>query len=351
MQIVRGENKIAVLLTSLPRAAAESVLTRLGPERGDRLRGLMDQARTEASPELMDEVLREFEESLLQATRGGSARSPRLAPGTAADSDGFDSMNPLAASPNSQRAGDLSSNVGTLNESPRSGEPPSTGDPIAELRHIDSDRLAAALKGEHPCGVATVLSCLDAGKACEALKRLPPEVRRDVFPRLGQAASGANDVTLRIVRAIVAKSRAAVEEPGQSSGEDRAKMMADMLKSMERADRMDLIKVLEEQDSTLAAAVREKLYVFEDLLVIEGRSMQKLLTEIDSKTLAVALKDAPENIAEKVMSNLSKRARETLTEEISFLGAIPAAQVQQAQKAVVDVIQRMDQVGELVMTR
>jgi flagellar motor switch protein FliG len=289
----------------------------------------------------MDKVLREFEQALLQASRGDATRLPRLAPGTAADSDGFDS----------QSAGDSSANAARPDKSHKPGESAAIADPVAELRLIDSDRLAAALEGEHPRGVATVLSCLDAAKACETLKRLPPEVRKDVFPRLGQAAGGTNDLAIRIAYAIVVKCRAAADEPAQASGEDKAQMMADMLKSMERVDRMDLLKVLEEQDGALAAAVREKLYVFEDLLVIEGRSMQKLLSEIDSKTLAVALKDAAENIAEKVMGNLSKRARETLTEEISFLSALPAAQVQQAQKAVVEVIQRMDQAGELVMTR
>jgi flagellar motor switch protein FliG len=341
MQTVRREDKIAVLLTILPRAAAECVLTRLGPERGERLRGLMERARTDASPEVMDKVLREFEKALLHASRGDATRLPRLAPGTDADFDGLDS----------QRAGDASANAGAPEKSQQHVESASIADPIAELRLIASDRLAAALEGEHPRGVATVLCCLDAGKACETLKRLPPDVRKDVFPRLGQAAGGTNDLALRIAHAIIVKCRAAADEPAQASGEDKAQMMADMLKSMERADRMDLLKVLEEQDGALAAAVRDKLYIFEDLLVIEGRSMQKLLAEVDSKTLAVALKDTAENIAEKVMGNLSKRARETLTEEISFLSALPAAQVQQARQAVVEVIQRMDQAGELVMTR
>ena len=95
--------------------------------------------------------------------------------------------------------------------------------------------------------------------------------------------------------------------------------------------------------------MKDLLYQFEDLLLIEDRSIQKLLAEIDSKTLGLALKDAPQEISEKVMGNLSKRARESLTEEISFLGLVPSAELQRAQKAVVEVIQRLDQAGELVM--
>jgi flagellar motor switch protein FliG len=203
------------------------------------------------------------------------------------------------------------------------------------------------LQGEHPRGVATVLSCLDPSRAGETLMRLPPEVRKEVFPRLKPTAGQLNDLALRIVRAVVAKSRAAAAAPEQPDGDDKAQMMADMLRSMDRNDRSDLMNALTERDEALAAAVRERLYVFDDLGAIEGQSMQKLLAEIDAKTLAVALQNAPEIIFDKVMTNLSKRARESLKEEMSFLEATPAVQVQQARKSVVDVIQRMDLAGEL----
>ena len=99
----------------------------------------------------------------------------------------------------------------------------------------------------------------------------------------------------------------------------------------------------------MVASVKEYLYSFDDLLVIEDRSMQKLLAEIDSKSLASALKGASDPIKDKVRSNLSKRARETLNEEMELLGTIPPTTIQQAQKAVVEVIQHLDQAGELTM--
>lgn len=341
MSTVRGENKIAVLLTTLPRAAADKVLARLGPERGNRLRALMEQARTQASPEMAEDVLREFEESLALAARSGQP-ALRVAPGTAPDADGYEP----AAAP--VRPGTTRND---RTEITRQREPSQAGglaeDPVAELKRIDSEQLALALSGEHPRGVATVLSCLDPAKASEALKRLPPEVRKEVFPRLAKTASGANDVALRIIRAVVAKARAAAEDSAQPGGSDKARMMAEMLKSMERADRAELMNALEEQDGELAAAVREKLYVFDDLATIDPQSMQKILAEVDSKSLAVALKDAPDAIVEKVMANLSKRARESLTEEISYLGSTPPSQVQQARKSLVDVYQRLDTSGEL----
>ena len=347
------QDKIAILLTSLPPEAAHRVLDRLGPERSRRLRGLMQQAKAAPPPDLLQQVWRELEEQFRLSRDRSSRATLRVVPATAgAEAEPQDALRPThdvggrgAADDGSapdRRPGFTADEI---------HEPELMGDPIAELRQVEVERLAPALEGEHPRTVATVLSCLEADKAGEALKRLPTETRRDVFLRLGQPAGGGPDLVQRIVRAVLQKSQAVAASPVAASGHDRAKMMADMLKSMERTDRMDLLGTLEAQDGELAAAVRDRLYVFEDLLVIEDRSVQKLLGEIDSKTLALALKEAPEKIAAKVMNNLSKRARETVAEEISFLGAIPPAQIEQARKAVVEVIQRLDQAGELMMTQ
>lgn len=341
MPIVRGETKIAVLLTSLPHTTAESVLVRLGPERGRRLRGLMEQVRAEVPREAADEILREFGEALFQATRP----RPRLAVDTVPDADTYESSQRPSSARSAPRAGEPGAAPGGPPR-PADGAPP-VNEAIARLRSTDNDRLSAALKGEHPHGVATVLSCLEPGSAFEVLKRLPPEVRKDVFPRLGQATGGADEVSLRIVRAVVAKSQAIAAAPTQANGDSKAQMMAEILRSMERGDRMDLMEALKQRDQALADVVSERLYVFDDLTVIEGQSMQKLLAEIDSKTLAVALKDASDDIIDNVMDNLSRRARESLDEEMSFLGTVSELQVQEARKSVVDVIRRMDQAGEL----
>lgn len=353
MQAVRREDKIAVVLTSLPAEAAERVLQRLGPERSSRLRGLMQKAKTAPPAELVEQVLRELEESFPRPSRGSSGSTFRVVPamepeqgqlhGGRGESREAAQRGAAGSPPASDPSPDLKAQAARELEQ--------AGDPIAELREIEVERLAPALAGEHPRTVATVLSCLEVAKAGETLKRLPAEARRDAFLRLGQPAGGGSELVQRIVRAILRKSRAVAASPAAAGGVDKAKMMADVLKSMERNDRMDLLGTLEAQDAELAAAVREKLYVFEDLLVIEDRSIQKLLAEIDSKTLALALKGAVEDISEKVMGNLSKRAREAVAEEISFLGATAPAQIEQARKAVVEIIQRLDQAGELVMTQ
>ncbi len=125
--------------------------------------------------------------------------------------------------------------------------------------------------------------------------------------------------------------------------------MAGMLRCLEKTERTEVLTALDENEPETARRIKELLYQFEDLLRIHDRSIQKLLSEVDAKTLSVALKGATQEISEKVLNNLSKRAREALTEEMEFLGMVPIAQVREAQKALVDVIQRLDQAGELMM--
>ena len=120
-----------------------------------------------------------------------------------------------------------------------------------------------------------------------------------------------------------------------------------MIRALEKTDRTEVLAALQEQEPEAAVRVKELLYTFEDLLRIHDRSMQKVLSEIDSKNLAMGQggdrRDQPESAEQ------SLHVREALQEEMEFLGMAPLAQVRQAQKAVVDVVQRLDQAGELQM--
>ncbi len=224
-----------------------------------------------------------------------------------------------------------------------------SGDAVEALRQLDGQRLAAALFGEHPRTVSMVLNSLETDKAGEVLKRLRPETRRDVSLRLSQTARSGPDVLQHIARALLKKSGTLRDAPAKPDDGAKYKRIADMLRLLDKPDRMEILAALQQGDGDTAAKIKDHLYHFDDLMVIEDRSMQKLLTEIDTRNLALALKTASEEINEKVQNNLSKRARESLAEEMEFMSSVPSAQIQQAQKMIVDVIQRLDQAGELVM--
>jgi len=344
------EEKAAILLMSLGSEAAEEVLARLGPDRSSRLRAQMERlGQAEQSQELINQVVREFE-TLIETGNAPPVGFPRIGPtrepaqaATAANA----AAAPAAVMDNRRVAAAYSQGA-----APSKAEPEATDDaedPLATLSRLTVDRLAAALTGEHPRTVCLILNALEAERAGEVLKRLPPEARRDVSLRLGQTLASGGEVLRRIARAVLHKSRLDAQAATPANEDAKYKKIADMLRLLDKKERMDILTAFDQQDPQTAAKVKELLYQFEDLLLIEDRSMQKLLTEIDTKSLAVALKNSPDAIKDKVLNNLSKRAREPRGEEIDFLGSIPAAQGQQAQKAVVDVIQRLDQAGELVM--
>jgi flagellar motor switch protein FliG len=347
-----GQEKAAFLLSRLPPPEADSVLSRLDPDRGGRLRAQMQQFRDTPPPaETANEILDDLDRLLREQAAAPAAPSPGAPPqGQAAAPAPTDEAYGQEAE--AEAPGKAGESVPDESASER--------DPLSALRELSGagpasaagnmDRLALALADEHPRTVALVLDQMDADRAGEVLKRLHPEMRRAVSVQLGKEVAVNPDLVARIIRTVLAKCRTLAEAPPAASG-NRFKRMAEMLRKLDKPDRMEVLAALEQSDAQTAAEVKGFLYSFDDLLLIEDRSMQKLLAEIDSKSLASALKGASEPIREKVRNNLSKRARETLNEEMELLGSLAPPAIQQAQKAVVEVIQRLDQAGELTMVQ
>jgi flagellar motor switch protein FliG len=326
MNISTGEEKAALLLKILPSGVSEGLLVQLGSDKAARLRAQIK--RLEKEPGLdaaIDGVLHDLEDLVQVAARDSLRIAGQAAEARIASENG-------GGARTSESSGDLSPESAAL----------------AALGQIDPARLAAALKGEHPRMIALVLNNLETDQAGELLKRLPQELRREVSLQLSKAETGGPVLLERIAQALVTKSSSLDEAQLVNNTDARFKKIANMLRVLDKADRMELLALLEENDALTAAHLKEWLYQFDDLLVMEPRSIQKLLAEIDSKTLAAALKGASEAITQKVLNNLSKRARDSLTEEMEYLGSISPADVQKAQKALVEVIQRLDQAGELV---
>ena len=328
-----GIEKVALLLHTLPPESVEKVLAELGPERGQRLRRELENLRQQkGTPEGLDEVMREFEQLLRQpdeeALTPPASPTPRQLAAYRPPSD------PEIALPEEEGGKDLS---------------PLSGDPVRALESLPPGLLADLLQGEQAHTVSLVLNGLPPEKAGEVLKQLTPEMRRDVSVRLSRLSAGSPELLARIARVLLQKSHALGGKRGDTSADAKYEKMASMLRCLEKTERTEVLAALEENEPETGRRIKELLYQFEDLLRIQDRSMQKLLSEIDSKTLSVALKGANQAISEKLMNNLSKRARESLKEEMEFVGMVPLAQVRQAQKALVDVIQRLDQAGELIM--
>jgi flagellar motor switch protein FliG len=322
-----AEEKAALLLKSLDPRDAESILGRLGPEQGNRLRAQINRvSQLPDAQEQLNQVLEEFDD-FLQQVEDGLGAAPKPTPSKLPPAEATSRPSPATAL-----------------------APPGSDseDAVAELRLASADELSLALQNEQPRTAALILETLDTVQAGEVLKSLRAQMRDQVSLQLGRTVPVDMEVLQCIARAVLHKKQHVEEVPPPPTEQARYRKMADMLRLLPKPDRLAILTALE-HDAAVATGVKEFLYQFDDLLRVEDRSMQKLLAEVDSKSLATSLKSAPDDIKNKIVNNLSKRARETLVEEMEFLGTVPAAQIEQARKAIVDVVQRLDQAGELVM--
>jgi flagellar motor switch protein FliG len=319
MKHLTGLDKVAVLVKSLGPKAAEAVLAQLGPEQSTRVRARMQQL--DAAPEsqqALDDVLREIARVLPNA-----AAAPKP------------TVNIVVAEEPAVEAPEE--------------EPELPSDPLEALPQLAPERIASALAGESPRTVSLVLHLLETARAGEVYKGLTPELRREVSLQFASQPMPPLAVLRRIAQGIVQKTQALREAPPMPGAGDRIKKMAEFIRLLDRTERTELLATLDSKDAPTAQKIKDLLYVFDDLLQIENLSLQKMLAELDTKTLATALKGATPAIQHKFLTNLSKRAQDALQDEIDLMGNVPKARIEQARQGIADVIRRLDERGELVM--
>jgi flagellar motor switch protein FliG len=222
-------------------------------------------------------------------------------------------------------------------------------DPIADLNHLHPSQVAAALREESPRTVAIVLNCLAPSNAGQVLKDLPAEGRGQVFLQLKSQRHTPENLVQRIARATVMRASVLDAKGGGDPENEVNQKLAELLRAMDQTHRGQLLESLREADADTADKIRSLLYVFEDIRRVTDRCIQKILREIDTSTLSRALKNCDELLSEKVLRNLSKRARATLVEEMEFLGSVKAGEQEVARKAICDAMANLDQSGDLEM--
>jgi flagellar motor switch protein FliG len=328
---LQAEDRVLVVLDALGRETAELVLSRLAPARGDALRKRLAQFKSPAgAADEVDLVLGEFQRTL------------QFALSKAENSLDSDDGEPRAASPNAAA-------------SPRPKAKPAlsafqpSDDPIDDLNRLEAFQIGRALRDESPRAIALVLGCLASDKAGATLEQLPSETRNAVFVQLSKRPTTSAELLHGLVRATVAKGSMLDRAAEQDEASDSDARTADLLRAMDKAHRTEMLEALNRSDPEAAARVRKLLFRFEDLGRVTNRSLQTLLGEIDTRTLAAALKGADAALASKVMDNLSSRARASLKEEIDLLSSLTSAKQREARNSVAEALGRMDLTGDLVM--
>ena len=197
--------------------------------------------------------------------------------------------------------------------------------------------------------LAMVMSVVDPKVATEVMKRLPPEKRPDLAVRLTQPIASNPELIELLAQAVVQKAIKLASAPTEPSGDDRIENLATMLRALKRDERIAIIEALNQADPVACNKVKERLYLFEDIMRIEDRALQMVLVELDTPTLAMALSGVNEELKNKVVKNMSSRAQSMLNEEVGLLGNVPAGKVQQAQTKIVGILRRFEEEGQLAI--
>lgn len=312
------EDKLALLLQLLGDQTAETLLARLRPQRAASLRARMQSLHgAVVPPRRQEEILADFERLFQLAAR---SRGPRLR----IAGDGADA----SEDPAGPGEGDW--------------QPFEPGDdPQQDLERLTPHQIALCLETEHPRTAAIVLQHLSSTQGAAVMRALSDSMRQSTIVELSKSMPENANLVRQVLRATV---RTAVKLPPVAEKQvDVVQRIADMLRASEKPDRAALLEALQTHHPETAAQVQERLYDFQDLIALDNRAIQRVLAEVDTSTLALAAIGAEPALIEKIMGNLSKRARETLRDEMEFQSAARSDAIAGARKSVVQILAKVDQ--------
>ena len=216
------------------------------------------------------------------------------------------------------------------------------------LRNIDPKQLISFVQNEHPQTIAVLLTQIPSQSAAGVLSELPPELQAEVALRIATMENISPEVLHQMEEELENQFEGASARDLSISG--GAKVVADILNLIETSAEKHIIQSLEAEDADLAAQIKNMMFVFEDLVLLDDRSVQRLLKEVETKGLAIALKAASDEIKKKIYSNVSERVATMIKEEMEFLGPMRLSDVEAAQQKVVESIRRLEEEGQLVIS-
>ena len=216
---------------------------------------------------------------------------------------------------------------------------------IKDISEMEGRQIYNLIKNEQPQTISFVLSYLEGAKAAEIFALLSPDLREEVVERLGTIDSTSLDLVGKIVRNLGKHFDNKVRPTYHRSGGVR--VVADLLNGIDKEMSKSLLARLEERNAQLGAAIRKKMFSFEDLSRLVAADLQRVLREVDSANLAVSMKSASDPLKEKIYQSISKRAAESLRDEIGMLGPVRLKDVEVAQDAIIQVVRRLEEEGSI----
>jgi len=214
------------------------------------------------------------------------------------------------------------------------------------LEKADPQQLSKFIQGEHPQTIALILAHLNATNAARLITLLPDELRPDVLTRMANLDEISPEVIRSISSVIDLRLKTLGGPQRESYGGVRA--VAELFNRLDRGVSQPVLEAIEHQAPELAVAIRNLMFVFDDLATVEDNGLREIIQRADKKVLTIALKGATEEIRSRFFQNMSKRAADMLKEEMDVLGAIRLREVEKAQQDVVAIARKLEEEGLIV---
>ncbi len=221
--------------------------------------------------------------------------------------------------------------------------------PFDFIRRTDPQHLLNFIQGEHPQTIALILSYLEAQKASNILTSIKQDIQADVAKRIATMDRVSPDVLREVERVLERKLSTLASEDFTSAGGIDA--VVEILNLVDRGTEKTIIEALEEDDPELAEEIKKRMFVFEDIVLLDDKAIQKVMREVDNSDLAKALKSVDSEVQDKIFKNMSKRAANLLREDMEFMGPVRLKDVEDAQQKIVNVIRKLEDQGEIVVAR
>ena len=320
-----GLQKAAVLLIALGPEKSASIFKHLKDDEIEELTLEIANTRN-ITPQMKDDVINEFYQICLAQqyiAEGGINYAKEL----------------LEKSFGSEKAADV---IGKLTASLQVK-------PFEFVRKADAGQLLNFIQDEHPQTIALILSYLAPGQAALIISALPPDRQADVAKRIAVMDRTSPDVIKEVEKVLESKLSSLVNQDYAIIGGVDA--VVEILNTVDRGTEKHIMETLEIEEPELADEIRKKMFVFEDILLLDDRAIQRVLRDVDNSDLAIALKGSNEEVQNAIFNNLSKRLGVMIKEDMEFMGPVRMKDVEEAQQKIVNIIRKLEDSAEIVISR
>ncbi|MGL5253877.1 MAG: flagellar motor switch protein FliG [Brevinema sp.] len=324
-RVLSGKEKVAVFLISIGPEVSSEVLKHMKEEEIEEIS--FELARADlVDSETRDSVLMEFQELMMAQNfimSGGIDYAREV----------------LEKALGSQRAVDI---INRLTSSLQTK-------PFDFIRRTDPVHLVNFIQNEHPQTIALILSYLEPQKAATVLAALNTDLQANIMKRIATMDRTSPEILREVERVLERKLSTLSSEDFTSAGGIDA--VVAIINNADRTTERNIIETLEEDDPDLAEEIKKKMFVFEDIITLDDKSIQKVMRNIDNNDLSKALKSVDSEVQEKIFRNMSKRAAGMLKDDMEFMGPVRLKEVEEAQQKIVSVIRKLEEQGEIVIAR